>query len=254
MTVTNEKIYVGVDVSKLNLDVSIQPSGKNFTCSNDSHGYKELIRNLPSSVTLVVFEATGGYEKEAAKTIAAAGIAVAVVNPRQVRDFAKAMGKLAKTDRIDSNIIALFAEKINPRETNLGDKKLQQLSDMRGRRRQLVNMITMEKNRLSTAGKSVNNSIKKTIAFLEKELEKLDGKLKTYIENDKDLSKKDPCVFALRNFRTSNVLQKLRLLDNLVLMPRPSCVRQIRYAQMALHSDFTSFTFQFSSTSGSSAR
>lgn len=191
MTKHIEKIYVGVDVSKLKLDVSIQPLGQNFIFSNDKAGYKKLLFKLPKHITLAVFEATGGYEKEAARALSAAGIQIAIVNPRQVRDFAKATGKLAKTDKIDSDIIALFATKIEPRQTILSNKKQQELSELRSRRKQLVEMLGMEKHRLDMAGKAIGKGIKKTITFLERELELVDLKLKKHIYEDDNLSKKD---------------------------------------------------------------
>lgn len=198
MTEYTKKIYVGVDVSKLKLDVSVQPLNENFTCSNDQVGYKKLYKRLPKSVTMVVFEATGGYEMNVAKFLSEKAIPIAIVNPRQVRDFAKATGKLAKTDKIDSNIIALFAEKLEPKETTLPNKKQQELSELRTRRAQVVDMITMEKNRLDKVSKLIAKSIKKTITFLEKELKALDEKLKEQIEKDEELSKKDQILRSVK--------------------------------------------------------
>jgi transposase len=178
------KSYVGVDVSKNSLDVYIQPSGKMLKVSNDEKGLKKLKAFLPKQIMLVVFEATGGYERYAAQSLSEAELPVAIVNPRQVRDFAKALGQLSKTDKIDSRIIALFAEKMEPPAKPPVDAKQQGLSDLRARRKQLVEMIVMEKNRLHTASKSIKKSIAKTIKFLEKELEALDKELQSSIAED----------------------------------------------------------------------
>lgn len=198
MTAGQDKVYVGVDVSKPTLDVFILPTGQHFTFTNDNAGYKELIHNLPNMVNLVVFEATGDYEREAAKAITTAGLSVAIVNPRQVRDFAKALGKLAKTDKIDGKIIALFAEKIVPRETVLVDSKQQKLSDLLSRRKQVVDMITMEKNRLGKASKSIDKTINKSITFLEKQLQKLEEKLQKHIDADERLAQKDKVLRSVK--------------------------------------------------------
>ncbi len=198
MTAGQDKVYVGVDVSKPTLDVFILPTGKHFTFTNDNAGYKELIHNLPNMVNLLVFEATGGYEREAAKALTTAGLSVAIVNPRQVRDFAKALGKLAKTAKIDSKIIALFAEKIVPRETVLVDSKQQKLSDLLSRRKQVVDMITMEKNRLGKASKSIDKTINKSITFLEKQLQKLEEKLQKHIDADERLAQKDKVLLSVK--------------------------------------------------------
>lgn len=198
MTAGQDKVYVGIDVSKLTLDVSIQPTGQNLTFSNNMAGYKELIRNLPTMVNLIVFEATGGYERDAAKTLSTAGLPIAIVNPRQVRDFAKALGKLAKTDKIDSKIIALFAEKVVPRQAVLGDSKQQKLSELRARRKQVVEMITMEKNRLDKASKGIAKAINKTITFLEKQLKKIEAKLQKHIDGDEQLAQKDKILRSVK--------------------------------------------------------
>lgn len=198
MTENAEKNYVGIDVSKHNLDISIQPLGQNFTVSNDCTGYKELLSKLPKHVALAVFEATGGYERNAAKSLSVAGIPIAIVNPRQVRDFAKATGKLAKTDKIDSDIISLFAEKIEPRQTILNDEKQQKASELRSRRKQVVEMITMEKNRLDKASKGIAKTINKTITFLEKQLQKIEAKLQKHIDGDEQLAQKDKILRSVK--------------------------------------------------------
>ena len=129
MNEREQKIYVGLDVSKANLDVYIHPTGKNIRINNDKIGIEELINLLPASVTLVVLEATGGYEKAVARELEKMSFPVSVINPRQARDFAKALGQLAKTDKIDGRMLALFAEKIEPSPRPLKTLEQQALSD-----------------------------------------------------------------------------------------------------------------------------
>ena len=175
-----QPIYVGVDVSKKSLEVYILPTGDSFEVPNDQDGLDELAGRLKggASPTLVVLEATGGYERPAVAAIAASKIAVAVVNPRQVRDFAKATGKLAKTDRIDALILARFAQDIRPSPKSPPDAEAREFSDIVARRRQVISMMSAEKNRLSiTDSEAVRKRIQAHVKWLEKELERIDGDL-----------------------------------------------------------------------------
>ena len=139
--------FVGIDVSKKRLDFA-EGSGTEGSVSNDSVGIDELVRRLREPCPeLVVLEASGGYEGGVAVALAAAGYAVAVVNPRQVRDFARAVGQLAKTDAIDARVLALFAERIRPDPRPLPDTVHQRLTALVARRRQLVDMLAAESNR-----------------------------------------------------------------------------------------------------------
>ena len=135
-------------------------------------------------------EATGGYEKPAAYALAKACLSVAVINPRQIRDFAKALGKLAKTDRVDAQVIALFVEKIQPQSNVICDENQQKLAESNARRRQLVDMITMEKNRLDKASKELTKSIKRVLKTLEAELAKMNKELQEAIQNNEQYSHK----------------------------------------------------------------
>jgi len=149
--------HVGIDVSKEHLDVCSLPDGEIFSVANDRAGIDELLARLLEGVRpdLVVLEATGKYERPAAVAVAAAGIAVAVVNPRQARDFAKAAGRLAKTERIDAEVLARFAGAVGPRPSVLPDEEARALQDILVRRRQLLEMIVAEKNRLQMASEAV---------------------------------------------------------------------------------------------------
>jgi transposase len=167
---------VGVDVSKDRLDVHLRPSGEAFAVARDGRGLENLVERLAAlDVSLIVLEATGGFETTAAAALAGAGLPLAVVNPRQIRDFARALGKLAKTDAIDAEVIALFAEKIRPEARPVATPHAQRLGELVARRRQVVEMIGMEANRRRRAAdKRLTKKIDRHIAFLEKELTDVD--------------------------------------------------------------------------------
>ncbi|NIO42032.1 MAG: IS110 family transposase, partial [Burkholderiales bacterium] len=171
-------IYVGIDVSKAQLDIAIRPSGERGSVSNDQAGIKTLVKRLEEiQPPLIVLEATGGVERQLTCALASAELPVVVVNPRQVRDFAKATGQLAKTDRIDAEVLARFAEAVRPALRPLPDEVTLELRALIGRRRQLVEMIVAERNRLSGASKGVRNRIDAHIRWLEAELERADKDL-----------------------------------------------------------------------------
>jgi transposase len=141
------KRFVGIDVSKAQLDVAIGANEGTFSIANDEHGIRELLKRLTPGADLVILEATGGVEVLVAGALAAAGIAVAVVNPRQVREFARATGRLAKTDRLDAQVLARFGAAVKPPVRPLKDEQAQALAALVMRRSQLVAMLTAEKNR-----------------------------------------------------------------------------------------------------------
>ena len=144
--------FVGIDVAKAALDVFIGSAGGAFSVANDEIGIRELLRQLKRA-DFVILEATGGLETPVASALAAAGIAVVIVNPRQVRDFARATGRLAKTDRLDAEVLARFGEAVRPAARPLADEQAQALEALVTRRRQLVEMLTAEKNRRARAPK-----------------------------------------------------------------------------------------------------
>lgn len=174
--------FVGIDVSKDYLDVALRPGDESWRLPHDASGLAELIHRLQAGPpTLIVLEATGGLEVPVAAALATAGLPVAVVNPRQVRDFAKATGHLAKTDRLEAQVLAHFAEAIRPVPRPLPDAQAQALKALLARRRQLVEMLTAERNRLHTALPEVRPSLEGHIAWLQQELDRLEAALREQI-------------------------------------------------------------------------
>jgi transposase len=183
---------VGIDVSKATLDIASLPDGETWTVTNDEAGLRELLpRLLALTPGIVVLDATGGFESAAVAALAKAGLPVAVVNPRQVRDFAKSMGRLAKTDAIDALTLALFGERVRPAPRPLPDETAQLLDSLLTRRRQLLEMLTAEKNRLGFARAPVRRDITQHIRWLEKRLIDLDGELQTTIASSPLYQAKD---------------------------------------------------------------
>ena len=175
---TNAQMFVGIDVAKTSLDIFLRPQGERWTSKNDTPGIGEVVARLQAvAPELVVLEATGGLELPLAAALAVAQLPVVVVNPRQVRDFARAAGHLAKTDRLDAGVLAHFGQAMHPQPRPLPDEMAQALGALVGRRRQVVEMITAERNRLASAAKPVRLHIKAHLAWLERELAALDGEL-----------------------------------------------------------------------------
>ena len=176
--------FVGIDVSKETLDVALFSEGRSWSVGNDERGIAQLVSQLRElQPELVVVEATGGLEIPLAGELGAAGLHVAIVNPRNVRDFAKALGILAKTDRLDAHVLARFAEAVRPEVRALADAQTRDLEALVTRRRQIVEMITAERNRLHRALPAVRPRIKQHIAWLEQELKALNGDLHDSVHN-----------------------------------------------------------------------
>lgn len=175
--------FVGIDVSKATLDVAVWPAASPWTEAHTEAGITALVARLQSvKPTLIVLEATGGLELPLAGALGAAQLAVAVVNPRQVRDFAKATGQLAKTDRLDATILARFGQAVRPTPRVLPDALTQELSALVARRRQVVEMLVAEKNRLSATPPPVRPEIRRHIRFLESALVRMDDTLADTIQ------------------------------------------------------------------------
>ena len=174
----SSELFVGIDVSKAELEVALGPEGELETFANAPQGLRDLMAVLQRrSPALVVLEATGGYETSAVIALAAAGIDVAVVNPRWVRDFAKATGQLAKTDRLDAQMLARYAEAIRPQPRALPDELTRELQALVTRRNQLVQMLAAEKNRQGTAAATIRRQIQAHVKWLQKQIARLDDEL-----------------------------------------------------------------------------
>jgi len=173
------EVYVGIDVAKAHLDVAVSGQAKCERYSNDDGGIAKLVERLRSiRVALVVLEATGGYQRKALAELLAAGLPGVAVNPRQVRDFARALGTLEKTDEIDAKVLALFAERIQPKSRPAPDPATQDFQDLLARRRQLMEMLVAERNRLhQAAAKIVRRNIEAHVDWLKKQLRDTDKDL-----------------------------------------------------------------------------
>lgn len=176
-------IFVGIDVSKAQLDVAIRPTGETLSVANDKAGIKALVKRLAKiQPGLVVLESTGGLERQILCAVVSAELPAVRVNPRQVRDFAKATGQLAKTDSIDAAILAHYAQAVRPQLRPLPNAVTMELRALSARRRQLIEMIVMEKNHLATAAKAVAKDITEHIGGLEQKLQGVDIDIDGLIE------------------------------------------------------------------------
>jgi transposase len=186
------KVFVGIDVSQATLDVAIRPSGECFQIENTEEAIfklaKRLFRLAPDRVVL---ESTGGLEVPAVSILAAKKLPVVVANPRQVRDFAKATGRLAKTDRLDALVLAHFAEAIKPEIRPLATKEARELEGLIRRRRQLIEMVVAEKNRLLTSEGLALASVETMIDALKRQIEELEDNINTRLKNNEVWREKD---------------------------------------------------------------
>jgi transposase len=179
---TPTELFVGIDVSKAQLDVAVRPTGEQWAVAHDDAGLDALVARVqPLQPTMIVVEATGGWELRLAGALAAAGLPVAVLNPRQVRAFARATGQLAKTDRLDAQVLARFAEAVRPTPRPLPDEAAQELAALLTRRRQLIEMLTAEKNRLGRARGPVRAQIRTHLTWLARQVTALDTDISTLI-------------------------------------------------------------------------
>jgi transposase len=170
-----QAIYVGVDVSKARLDVAVRPSGESFAEANDKAAVGRLVKRLKAlACTRVVIEATGGYESIVVGALYAAGVPVVVVNPRWVRHFAKGMGWLEKTDRIDAQLLALYAERAELKAQQLPDEATRRLAELCARRIDVLEMMETERNRLEHASSAVRRAINSHIDYLRKQLKSIE--------------------------------------------------------------------------------
>lgn len=194
-----EGVYIGVDVAKANLDLAVHLSGDSWRVANDQAGINAIVTHLEElDPALVVLEPTGGLELPLTAALATAGLPVAVVNPRQVRDFAKATGRLAKTDRLDAQVLAHFAHAVRPTPRPLPDAQTRELAALLARRQQLVQMLTAEKNRLGTSRSPVRQRVGVHISWLTQELANSDRLLKDTIQDSPIWRAKDDLLQGVK--------------------------------------------------------
>jgi transposase len=173
-------VFVGIDVAKAQLDIAVRPTGDRWRVTNDEAGIVALVGQLQAvAPTLIVLEATGGYQRAVVAALAAVCLPVVVINPRQGRDFAKATGQLAKTDKLDARALAHFADAVRPAPRPLPDAQLEELRALLARRRQLIAMRTAEQNRLGRAGPRLRADVQAHITWLNERLAALDDDLDT---------------------------------------------------------------------------
>ena len=186
-TANSSVSFVGIDVSKSKFDVVVLPEGTRVTCTYDSEGIGQLLAALPRHDCVVVLEATGGLERRLAAELIDAGHQTAIANPRQVRDFARGIGVLAKNDRLDARVLAIYAQHVQLRLSVKPSEKRQELTALVVRRRQLLALQTAESNRLQqTKIKLATKSIRHVLDLLRKELKKLDAEIARLIADDDD--------------------------------------------------------------------
>jgi transposase len=192
--------FIGIDVSKDTLDVAIRPDGTHRQVPNTDDGFDQLVALLcPLAPTLIVLEASGGYQRRVVAALALAGLSVAVVNPARTREFAKALGRLAKTDKVDAAVLAEFADRIRPPARPMPDAQAQKMQELLARRGQLVGMRTMEKNRLGTAlDRTVRRSIEAHLTWLDKQIDSTEKELDEAIESSELWKAKDELLQSIQ--------------------------------------------------------
>lgn len=213
-------VFVGIDVSKKTLDIAIRPSGIHRRVTNDAEGFVEISELLRGSDALVVVEPTGGHETELVCALIESKVAVAVVNARQIRDFAKSRGKLAKTDRIDAEMIACFAEANRPAPRPLPDEDTRMLEALVIRRRQLVDMRAAEKDRIQIAPKTVRPSIEMVIECLSRQIDDIDKEMSIRIQSKAQWDTNDTLLQSVKGVGPIVSATLLALLPELGVLNR----------------------------------
>jgi transposase len=215
------ELFAGIDVSKEHLDLAVRPNGPRLSFENSDSGVDALIQTLSeSSVTLIVMEATGSYHRLALGRLLAANLPAIAINPRQSRAFARALGRLAKTDDIDAEVLAEFAEKVRPPLRSVPDADTQALEALCTRRRQLVTMLGAEQNRYHSAPGSLRPRIRKHIHWLEKELEHLNKDLKNRIRSSPAWREKEDCLSSFKGVGPVTTYSMLAYLPELGTLNR----------------------------------
>lgn len=229
--------YVGIDVAKARLDVAVRPSGEQWISATDAASVDELVGRLQGlRPELIVLEATGGREGPTVAALAAAGLPVAVVNPRQVRDFARAVGQLAKTDILDAQILAHFAQVIHPTPRPLPDTQAQELAALLARRRQLIQMQTAERQRLDTALPRVRSQIERHLVWLEAELTDLDQTLQDQVQASPVWREREELLRSVPGIGPATALSLLAELPELGRLDRKAIAALVGVAPLSCES------------------
>ena len=218
---SNSACFIGIDVSKEQLEVAVRPTNEQMAFRNDDDGIDKLIERLqPLQPELILMEATGSYHQLVLARLLASGLAAMAINPRQARDFARAIGRLAKTDSIDANVLAEFADKIRPEIRAVADEATQQLDAICTRRRQLVGMIAAEKNRYHSGPATIRAQIKKHILWLEKQIQELEDDLDKLIRSTPAWREKDDLLRSCKGIGPTTSHTMLACLPELGLLSR----------------------------------
>lgn len=199
MSETISSIFIGIDISKARLDVAVGEKGATWSERNDAEGIGRLVKQLAEyHPALIVIESTGGLEKPALVELDRAGLAVALVNPRRVREFAKAIGLSAKTDKLDARLLARFARDVKPERTVLPTADEQQLSALLARRKQLLDMLTAEQNRLGTAPQALKERILEHITWLKEHIQAIDQEIDDFNRQDPQRQEKQDLMQSVK--------------------------------------------------------
>ncbi len=228
------KCYVGIDVAKAYLDLCDTVKKKYMRFSNDRGGIKKCLRYLVGlQPQLIVLENTGGYERNLAIALNDKGLAVAVINPRQVRDFARATGRLAKTDRIDALVLATYAETIQPKPRGVGTPLNRRMKDLVARRNQLIKIRTAEKNRCEHSDdKTIARSIKAIVRTINQQLEKIENELHNLIHENVELQRKMKCLISIPGIAETTAIMLLTEVPELGSLNRRQVAALIGVAPM----------------------
>lgn len=221
MTIQDRKIYIGIDVSKAMLDIFNSNDSSYHQYDNSAEGVKKLIadiKKIKNVELLITLEATGGYEKLAARTLVEKGFHVTVINPRIIRSFAKACGKLAKTDKIDAKIIANYTETMQPESRLVYNENQANISELSTRRSQIIAMIVAEKNRLDKVSSTIRKSILRIIKLLEKELEEIDSQLKKSVQSDETFEHKHTLLTSVKGIGVKTATALIAYLPELGML------------------------------------
>lgn len=234
MSETAVEIFVGIDVSKDVLDVGARPGDQVFRLAHNEQGLEEAAKRLAQlAPALIVLEATGGLETQLAARLAAAGLAVAVINPRQARDYAKATGQLAKTDRIDALVLADFARAIRPQARALKDEATRDLDDLVTRRRQLIDMRVQETLRMARASKVQKKSLKRHVDWLDKRIDEIDADLAARLRKSDVWRAKDDLLRGIPGVGVATCTTVLAKLPELGSLDRRAVAKLVGVAPLS---------------------